>query len=422
MMNCNLRYLFAEITGRKNRSLLMISGLALGLALCLCLNTLAGGYEQASAVPLKQLGTDLTIQKGSGPIPDKFEGAILPCADNKIDGIAAAKLKSIPGVEQLTTGLLLWVFDAGMNNVNDFKMVLGIDPVADFGPGVLKSGVKGGRYLDVNDRSAAMLDETYAAKQGINLSDTIIVANRNFKVIGIVQAPSASLLGATNVYIPLTDAQDIASHAAQIPDFKNEDINLIFLKADPSQLNTIQPAIKAILPDVTLSTPTSFLSLMGGFAEAAKRLALIGTAIAIIAALAMTVRTSASTIWERRRDIAVMKAVGWTNADVRRQLIRENLVLGLVGSVLGLLASFIFIWAMNGQIITIPLPWELDPYPHFYLTDSAAKLLTVPLELKLTWGLSLIALASGMAMAFMTIIFIAKRITKIKPAEVLRNE
>ena len=204
--------------------------------------------------------------------------------------------------------------------------------------------------------------------------------------------------------------------------FHKDDINLVFLKADPGQIMTVQSEIGTLLPGVTVSTPTSFLALMGGFAEAAKRLAWIGSAIAIVAALAMTVRTSASTIWERRRDIAIMKAVGWTNANARGQLLCENLILGLLGAALGLLGSFGFTWAMNGQIITIPLPWELDPYPHFYLTDNADKVLSIPLELHLSWNLSIVALLAGMGIAFITILLVSKRIMKIKPAEVLRNE
>ena len=421
-MNLNLRYLLAEVCGRKNRSLLMGLSLALGVALWLCLTALSAGYERAAAVPLRQLGTDLSIQKTKGPIPEKFEGAILPCADARIDGIATAKLKSLPGVEQMTTGLLLWVFDQGTESANDFKMVLGIDPTAEFGPGVLKSGVKEGRYLNADEHGAALLDEAYAAKQGIGIDETVTIASRDFKAVGIVRTPSTSLLGATNVYISLADAQDIAVNASQIQDFKKEDINLIFLKADPNRIASLQSAIRDVLPGVTLSTPASFLALMGGFAEAAKRLAWTGSLVAILAALAMAVRTSASTVWERRRDIAVMKAVGWTNANVRGQLIRENLVIGLAGAALGVFASFCFVWAMNGQTVTIPLPWELDPYPHFYLTESADKVLTVPLELYLSWELSLTALVSGMAIAFLTIILISKRIMKIKPAEVLRNE
>ena len=146
----------------------MIGGLALGVALWLCLNALAGAYEKAAAVPLRQMGTDLTIQKKLGPIPGKFEGAILPCADAQLDGGNAAKIKTIPGVEKMTTGLLLWVFDSGMNNANDFKMVLGMDASADIGPGILKNGITTGRYLKPEERGKAMLDENFAAKQGQN--------------------------------------------------------------------------------------------------------------------------------------------------------------------------------------------------------------------------------------------------------------
>ena len=421
-MGFKAKYLLAEITGRKNRSLLTIISLALGIALWVCLTVLASGYENAASAPLRQLGTDLTIQRTQGPIPDKFEGAILPCADARIEGNEVEKLRTLPGIERMTTALLMWVFDMGIESTNDFKMVLGLDPVADFGPGVLKDGAIEGRYLNENERGMALLDEGYAVKHGIEVGETIVAASSDFQVVGIVRTPSASLFGATNVYISLADAQEIAVQAPQIQEFQQTDINLVFLKADPEQVMSLQSSIESILPGVTISTPISFLSLMGGFAEAAKRFAWAGSVIAIIAALAMTVRTSASSIWERRREIAIMKAVGWTNSNARWQLLRENLILGLTGASLGLMGSFCFIWVMNGQIITIPLPWELDPYPHFYLTESADKVLSIPLALNLSYGLSSIALLSGMAIAFITIILISKRIMKIKPAEVLRNE
>lgn len=422
LLNFNLRYLIAELKGRKNRSLLMIGGLALGIAMWLCLHTLAVAYEQASSVPLRQLGADLTIQKSKGPIPNKFEGAILPCANAVMKGQAVEQVKTIPGVEGMTRGLLLWVFDAGMKNANDFKMVLGIDPSSDLGPGKLKSEVKIGRFLSPGDRAKAVLDENYASTKGLKPGDTIKITDHAFEVVGIVKTPSASLLGATNIYIPLTNAQEIAGHAAQIKDFQDGDVNLLFVKADPTQLAAIQTAVTKILPGVTVSTPTSFLASMGGMAKAAKRLAWVGTLIAMIAALAMAIRTNASAVYERRRDIAVMKAVGWTATDVRRQVMAENLLLGLIGGTIGLAAYFLFTLALQGQVITIPLPWELDPYPHFYLNNNAEKFLKVPLTINLSWSLAFIALVSGVLIAFLTAIFITGRLVRIKPSEVLRNE
>jgi ABC-type antimicrobial peptide transport system permease subunit len=136
----------------------------------------------------------------------------------------------------------------------------------------------------------------------------------------------------------------------------------------------------------------------------------------------MAVRTSASNIWERRKDIAIMKAVGWTSSDVRRQLIAENIVLGLVGGFIGIVVSLFFTLALSGQVVAIPLPWELNPYPHFYITNQVAKSIIVPLAVHITWSAAFLALVLGMTMALLTTFLVSRRLTKIKPSEVLRYE
>lgn len=422
MPGINIRYLLAEVTGRKNRSILMLSGIALGVVFWLCLNALAGAYGQAAAAPLRELGADLTLQKSGGPIPDTFEGAILPCADDVIKGSAAAQVQDIPGVQKVASALLLWVFDSGMENANDFKMVAGIDPANEFGPGELKGGVTDGRFLSPDDQGKALVEEGYASTKGLEPGDTLSIAGHDYQIVGVVAVPSASLLGSTNVYIPLKEAQEIASSATQIAGFERGDVNLLFIKADPAQLASIQAQIAQIMPGVTVSTPTSFLALMGGLAASATQLAWLGSVIGLLAAIAMTLRTSASNVWERRRDIAIMKAVGWTAGDVFRPLVSENLLLGLAGGIVGLMVSYGFTLAMQGQVVAIPLPWELNPYPHFYLTSGAAKLLEVPLAVQLSWGAALSALALGMGIALVTTLLISRRLTAIKPSEVLRDE
>jgi lipoprotein-releasing system permease protein len=418
----NIHYMLAEILKRKNRSLLMLSGIALGVIFFLCLNALADAYYQASAVPLREMGTDITVQKSNGPIPEKFEGAILPCADAIIRESAVADVAKIRGVEEISPALLLWVFDSGMENASNFKMVLGIDLNQEAGPGQLKNRVVEGRFLEYSDQDKALVDENFASMKGIKSGDLISIAGQNYQVVGVVATPAASLVGATNVYIPLKEAQKIASHASQINNFQENDVNLLFIKADSSQIAAIQSEISKALPGSTVSTPASFLAYMGGLAAASKRLALLGTIIALLAALAMAVRTSASNIWERRKDIAIMKAVGWTSSDVRRQLIAENIVLGLVGGFIGIVVSLFFTLALSGQVVAIPLPWELNPYPHFYITNQVAKSIIVPLAVHITWSAAFLALVLGMTMALLTTFLVSRRLTKIKPSEVLRYE
>lgn len=422
MNNFGFRYAVKEVWGRKNRSLLMISGIALGITFWLCLNALAGAYDQAAVAPLEAIGADLAVQKSGGPIPNKFEGAVLPCAGDIISGAAVSQIKAIPGVKNISPALLLWVFGASEKNANDFKMVLGIDPTADFGLEKLKNGLKEGRFLEASDRDKALADESYAKTKGIKPGDTVEIAGSSFQIAGVVATPATNLLGATNIYIPLEAAQRIAGSAPLIEGFQKNDVNLLFIKADPIRVSKIQAEIAGILPKATVSTQSRFLALMGGLAAAAKHLAWLGSLIGLLIAMAIVARTSASNIWERRRDIAVMKAVGWRVSDVRRQILGENLLAGVIGGIVGLIASLLFTWALQGQTATIPLPWELNPFPHFYLTNNVAKVLKVPLNIHLSWSSILLALILGISLALLTTLMVIRYLTQIKPAEVLRNE
>lgn len=419
-MGVQLHYALKEILGRKNRSLLMLAGLTLGVTFLLCVNALAGAYEQAAAVPLQQLGADLTVQKSNGPIPNKFEGAVLPCANNVIG--EPEKVRSIPGVEQVTSALLLWVFDSGQNNASEFKMVLGIEPDSDIGPGKLKGGLQAGRYLTNSDHYKALVDKSYASAKGIKLGDVLHISGRDFPVIGIVTTPSTTLLGTTNVYISLADAQEIAAKAPEISHFQQNDVNVLFVKADPTRLSSVQTAIQKALPGVTVSTPQSFLGMMGGVAAAAKLIAWLGSLIAVFAAGAMAMRTTASSIMERKRDIAIMKAVGWSAANIRNQILGENFLLGLSGGLLGLIVSYGFTLLLHGQIVEIPLPWELDPYPHFYLTNSAEKFLKVPLHVNLSLSSVILSFVLAVGLTLITTLLLTRRLTNIKPSEVLRYD
>ncbi|HEX3047083.1 MAG TPA: ABC transporter permease [Bacillota bacterium] len=422
MSNLSLRYCLKEIWGRKNRSMLMLGGIALGVIFWLCLNALAGAYDQAAIAPLEAIGADLAVQKSGGPIPNKFEGAVLPCADDVIRGTNVSKIKAIPGVKQVSPALLLWVFGADQKNSGDFKMVLGIDAKTDFAQKKLKSGLNAGVFLQPGDQDQALVDESYAQTKKIKVGDSLEIAGSNFQVVGVVSTPATNLLGATNIYIPLTKAQRIASATPLIPDFQKNDVNLLFINADPTRVAQIQAEIVKVVPGSNVSTQSRFLTLMGGLAAAAKHLAWLGSLIGILIAVAIVVRTSASGIWERRREIAVMKAVGWKVSDVRRQILSENLLTGISGGIVGLIVSLLFIWALRGQTVAIPLPWELNPFPHFYLNNSVAKVLKVPLNIHLSWGLVVLALVLGVCLALVTTMMIIGSLNKIKPAEVLRNE
>ncbi len=72
-------YVWREITLRRRRHLTAILGLAVGIALLVILQALAGAYRQAARAPLAEIGADITIQR-SGDVPRDLQGAVFPCS------------------------------------------------------------------------------------------------------------------------------------------------------------------------------------------------------------------------------------------------------------------------------------------------------------------------------------------------------
>ena len=117
-----------------------------------------------------------------------------------------------------------------------------------------------------------------------------------------------------------------------------------------------------------------------------------------------------------------MRAVGWRQRDVIIQLWGETLVLATAGALVGLVLSTLTMWAMSRSLVTVPVPWELSPSPHFLLGGAAAFAVTVALPARLTPELVAWAFGLSTVGASLLGLWLPSRISKIHPAEVLRSE
>ena len=122
----------------------------------------------------------------------------------------------------------------------------------------------------------------------------------------------------------------------------------------------------------------------------------MGLIVAIVVGLfaaAFVLRATASAIQERRRELAVLQAIGWRWRHIRRQVLIENSLLAIAGVALGLLAA-VGIAGMLGHIsVTLDLPWDLSSTPHFIPEATLDRTQTVTVPITLPWEAA--ALAAG---------------------------
>jgi lipoprotein-releasing system permease protein len=416
----NLHFAITQLIRRPGRTLAAIFSVALGIMLFVSLQAYADGYRQAARAPLTQIGADLAAQR-QGNVPDKFEGIVFPHSVAPIHRDEINQVRKVSGVQAIAEVLFLWDFEPA-----GFTAGLGVDPADTFGPGRLRASVVSGRFLQVGDQGTAVADSTYAQQKGIALGSVVQIAGKPFSVVGLADTTNAGQLANANLYIPLADARSLADAAPQVRsvfDIRPDDANLLFIKVDQIHSEEAARSIQSILGEKsTVTTGQSFAAELGALFGIIDRFGIIVGLVAFLFAAATLLRLEAAGIWERRGEVALMRALGWRRREVVTQMWVEAVLVSAGGALVGLGLSGLATWLMSRSAVSVPVPWELSPSPHFLPggANSFAVVVALPAHLTPT----LIGWALGLAVVSATIIglWLPGRIANIKPAEVFRGE
>jgi len=395
----------------------------LGVALFISLQAYSTGYRQAAREPLDLIGADLAIQR-QGDVPEAFAGPVFPHSVAPIHSEEINAISRIDGVEAISEAVFFWDFEP-----DRFLVVLGFAPPSStsdtVGPGRLQAAILDGRFLAPEDRGVAVADASYAQQNNLGLGDSVPVAGRPFVIVGLVDTSRAGQVANANIYIPLADAREIASAAPNVRsifDFRETDANILFVKANQAQAESVEAAATKVIGDKALvSSARSFSTVLGSSFRLIDQFGwLVGLAGLLIAVAGM-LRALASNFWERRRDISLMRVVGWRRTDIVRQLMSEALALSLMGGLAGIGIAELVTLILNRTQVTIPVPWELSPTPHFLPGGAHEISVTIPLPASVGAGVALLTLVLAMVCGTGISIFLARRAANKKPAEALND-
>ncbi|MGW1727756.1 ABC transporter permease [Streptomyces sp. NPDC002306] len=383
-------YLRRELRRRRKAALVVASGLALGIALVIVVNSVSSGMGKAQDKVLQSLyglGTDMTVTKAAEPAAATSERPRFrfDAQDNGSDKEQSTDRVMVQGFQTLSTstvtkvgeqsgvadvvgGLSLQVIkvsgqftrgqfqqdgDGGDQrggpgggaqpqgevrgggadfDVNNYS-VFGTDVTKPaLGP-LTSSKISSGRTFTTAeaDTEVAVLDSAYAKEKKLKVGSTVTIKSVKFKVIGIATADSGD--SAANVYIPLTQAQTIS-------DSKNK-VTTIYVKATDSQkIDSVKSTIQKNVSGTTVTTSADLADTVSGSLSTASSLATnvgkwLSIAVLVAAFLVAGLLTS-SAVSRRVREFGTLKALGWKSGRVTRQVVGEAMVNGLLGGVLGI--------------------------------------------------------------------------------------
>ena len=195
-----------------------------------------------------------------------------------------------------------------------------------------------GRALEAGDKGCVLLEHSFAAFKGLRPGQKVDLDDegRAALVVGILGAGTRPVKA--DIYMRMEDAVELANAHRTRP-IGNE-VNLVLVEGADSMTHEM-----AISEARRVMGPDSAIAGYGCWKPAGKAMGIgldgmgrIALAVAIFFAL-WTVLSQAASVNERKRDIAVLKAIGWADGEVISQIAWEALLAALIGGAIGTIAA-----------------------------------------------------------------------------------
>lgn len=404
-----LTYLRRELTNRKKQTVIIAIGMALAIALVVIVSSIAGGVKAAQASVLQSVygvGTDITVTKtetptgsatgrpsfdfgsqgssgsGSGSTDLSQSRLAVSRGSSTLSASDVQTVTSTSGVKAATGVLTLenstfsgqvqqqsdssssssdssgtgtqqgppsggegGGFGGGSFSVDSFT-VTGIPVSGDtVGPLTSTELTKGRAFTSADaGKDVVVLDAAYAKSESKAVGDTVSIGGKDFSVIGIVSSTGSSSTTGSNTYIPLDTAQSLA-------DLDGKVTSIYVSASSSSDVGTIKSALQKQLTSATVSTEADLASsVSGSLSTASSLVSNLGTWLSIVvlaAAFLIAILFTISGVTRRTREFGTLKAIGWSNGRITRQVAGESLVQGIIGGVIGAAAGLIGILVVN---------------------------------------------------------------------------
>ncbi len=236
--------------------------------------------------------------------------------------------------------------------------LLAIDP-ATYGK-IVDLDLTHGRLEDLDHDGIAVRD-TVATARGWSVGDRVPV---RFAQTGDQQLTVAAIYRARNVagdYVVGDYVVGLAAHQANVAD--RFDTSVLVAKADGVSVADARAAIEQVTaeyPTAKLQDQTEYKQAQAAQIDRFVNLVYVLLALAVLIALLGIANTLALSIFERTRELGLLRAVGMTRRQLRSMVRWESVIIALLGAFLGLAIGLFSGWAMvtavadEGAMLQLP--------------------------------------------------------------------
>jgi putative ABC transport system permease protein len=361
--------LLRDLFRRRTRTALTLLSIGVSIGALVALGGIADGMMGAFTIMMRETQTDLFAAEAG--IDADFSA---------IDERVGGRIAALPGVEAVSG--MFWT--GASTEKMPMLIVYGYHP-REFA--IRRYPIIEGGPLEA--RRQVLVGRTAAEEMGVEVGDTLRLLDSSFRVAGIYETGVA--FEDAGVIIGMREAQTLTGKPRQVQFY------LISL-TDPSQAEDVKATLAEEFPDVAFSLTSELSEAVSDFRALEDMVAQISFLAVFIGALGM-LNTMLMSVMERTREIGVLRSLGWRQRQVLALILKEALVLGVLGGLLGLPLGLALGNLLGGAGL-----WGGAIEPLFTPQLLAQALL--------------VAMAAGVAGG----LYPAWRATRMRPVEALRYE
>jgi putative ABC transport system permease protein len=357
------RFTVREILNRPGRATLTLLSIVIGVAAVVAVtvstSTTHEAYENMYVSMTGKANFEVVVdEEATEKRPD---GAFFdPEIVKKLDGISGVA-SAVPSFQSLYE-----LKFKGHETLFTLKGV-DVDREGDLGDYDLVRGT----FFQPGTKPEVLMEAGFAQGLGVGVGDKIhllVQGNRSakdyeFRVVGLMKPKHVNFSQQAGlVFATLPMAQRILNKPGKI-----NQISIVLDKGAPE--NAVRKAIEAELPaGLTVNSPAARSPLARETLQSAEHGLQFAFCLSILLAVIMIVNTFLMNIGERRRQLAILRAIGTTRKQIVRMLLAEALTLGVLGTVFGCalgIGGAMLLTAAMSQIYSgssIP-PLHISPLP-----------------------------------------------------------
>ena len=313
-----------NVLHRKSRSALTMVGVAIAVTAVVALVGIADGFQRSFRELYEKRGVDLMVVRAGSS--ERLASSIPQKVGDQI--------RQLPGVRAVSPGLMDMV---SFEQANLTSVALqGWEPGS-----FLFDSLKmiEGRRLEAGDERGLMLGMVLAKNLARKAGEKLEIAGQTFDIVGVFESFNVFENGSAVMLIH--SLQTLMDRPNQVTGFQvvldDTPNKKELLEGVRSEINALKSAEGR--PWGIEAMPTSDYVNSTTQIRMAQAMAWLTSVIALVIGAVGVLNTMVMSVFERTREIGILRAIGWRKSRVIRMILSESLLLSIAGAAAGIAAA-----------------------------------------------------------------------------------